>query len=160
MKLRIVTVSSRAAQWIQQGYEEYARRMPRGFALDLVEVKPEARVADNPGEREVARLKESEAARIRPQLNGFDTVVALDERGRAFSTLDLAHQLQRWQDESRDTAFVIGGADGLDDAFKQSAQVRMSLSSMTLPHQLVRVILAEQLYRAAAILNNHPYHRA
>lgn len=159
MKLRIVTVSNRSPQWIQQGYDEYARRMPRGFALDLIEVKPEVRPAST-GDKDIARIKKAEAARIREQLAGFDTVVALDERGKGFTTQALAERMVDWQRDGHNAAFVIGGADGLDDAFKREASLLMSLSPMTLPHQFVRVMLAEQFYRASAILNHHPYHRA
>lgn len=159
MKLRIVTVSHRAAQWIKLGYDEYARRMPKGMPLELVEIRPEAR-GDDPGDKEITRIKQAEAQRIRQHTQGYEAVVALDERGKTYSTRELADLLVRWRDEGLDAAFVIGGADGLDDGFKREAGVRMSLSAMTLPHQLVRVILAEQLYRATAILANHPYHRA
>lgn len=159
MKLRIVTVSSRAPQWIQQGYDEYARRMPRAFGLDLVEVKPEVRPAGIPSLKTIQKIKESEAARIRTHLDGYDWVVALDEQGASCSTKDLVACLQRWQSDGRNAAFVIGGADGLDEALLRQSQQQLSLSAMTLPHQLVRVMLAEQLYRAASILDNHPYHR-
>lgn len=160
MKLRIVTVSSRPPHWIQLGYDEYARRMPHEYSLELVEIKPETRGNGTLGDAATQRLKSSEAARIRTHLSGYGQVVALDERGKSYSTMELANQLKRWQGESMNAAFLIGGADGLDDELKGAANVRMSLSAMTLPHQLVRVILAEQLYRAASILNNHPYHRA
>jgi 23S rRNA (pseudouridine1915-N3)-methyltransferase len=160
MKLRIVTVSSRAPQWIKQGYEEYARRMPREFSLDLIEVKPEPRSGADLSAKEILRLKQAEAARLRAHLADFETVVALDERGRMFSTMTLSNQLRDWQTQSHSVAFLIGGADGLAEDLRESARLQMSLSPLTLPHQLVRVILAEQLYRAVSILNNHPYHRA
>lgn len=160
MKVRIVTVSNRAPQWIQQGYDEYARRLPRAMALELVEVKPEPRKAGSPGVKEIQQLKNAEAGRIRPALAGFETVVALDEKGTSYTTMALAQLIKSWRDDTKDVAFVIGGADGLAEELKQTAHVRMSLSAMTLPHQFVRVMLAEQLYRAACILDNHPYHRA
>ena len=160
MKIRIVTVSSRAPQWIQQGYDEYARRLPRDIALELIEVKPEPRKAGSPGVKETQQRKNAEASRIRPVLAGFEAVVALDEKGVYHTTMDLAELLKSWQRDAKDAAFIIGGADGLSDELKRSAHVRMSLSAMTLPHQLVRVMLAEQLYRTASILDNHPYHRA
>lgn len=161
MKVRIVTVSSRAPQWIQQGYDEYARRLPRQIALELVEVKPEPRKAGSLlGLKETQQIKNAEAGRIRPLVAGFDAVVALDEKGVLCTTMGLAELIESWQGDAKDAAFVIGGADGLADEIKQSAHMRMSLSAMTLPHQLVRVMLAEQLYRAASILGNHPYHRA
>ncbi|MFN0317847.1 MAG: 23S rRNA (pseudouridine(1915)-N(3))-methyltransferase RlmH [Burkholderiales bacterium] len=160
MKVRIVTVSSRAPQWIQQGYDEYARRLPREMALELVEVKPEPRKAGSPSLKEIQQFKNAEAARIRPALVGFEAVVALDEKGTAYTTMALAQLIKSWQEDAKHAAFIIGGADGLAEELKQTAHVRMSLSAMTLPHQFVRVMLAEQLYRAASILDNHPYHRA
>ncbi|MSQ59767.1 MAG: 23S rRNA (pseudouridine(1915)-N(3))-methyltransferase RlmH [Betaproteobacteria bacterium] len=160
MKVRIVTVSNRAPQWIQQGYDEYARRLPRELALELVEVKPEPREAGVLSIKEIHQLKNAEAGRIRPALAGFEAVVALYEKGTSYTTLALAQVIKSWQEDAKDAAFVIGGADGLAEELTQAAHVRMSLSAMTLPHQFVRVMLAEQLYRAASILYNHPYHRA
>ncbi len=105
-------------------------------------------------------MKNAEAARIRPLLTGFEAVIALDEKGMPITTMGLADLIESWQRDAKDAAFVIGGADGLAQDLKHCAHLRMSLSAMTLPHQLARVILAEQLYRAATILGNHPYHRA
>ena len=154
MKLRIVALGSKMPDWITAGYAEYARRLPRDYALELVELKPEARDRG----RTTAQLLAAEALRIDAATTGC-LHIALDERGSAWTTRMLADRLGRWRDEARDVAFVIGSADGLDPALKRAADERFALSALTLPHGLVRVVLAEQLYRAVALLAGHPYHR-
>lgn len=141
--------------WIAAGFEEYARRMPRTLSMRLSEIKPEPRGTAIP----VSRLTEAEAKRIRAALPADCLKVVLDERGRACTTRDLAARLEQWQTQSREVAFIIGGADGLTADLRDDAHWLWSLSPLTLPHGLVRVIVAEQLYRAMAILGNHPYHR-
>jgi 23S rRNA (pseudouridine1915-N3)-methyltransferase len=141
--------------WIAAGFEEYARRMPRTSPLRLAEIKPEPRGTASP----VSRLTEAEAKRIRAALPADCLQVVLDERGRACTTRHLAERLEQWQTESREVAFIIGGADGLTADLRDGAHWLWSLSPLTLPHGLVRVIVAEQLYRALSILGNHPYHR-
>jgi 23S rRNA (pseudouridine1915-N3)-methyltransferase len=108
---------------------------------------------------EMKKIVAVEGARIRAALAPGCAVVALDERGRSFTTSQFARRLESWRREGRDVAFVIGGADGLEPGLKLSASLLLSLSSLTLPHQLVRVLLAEQLYRGVSLLHNHPYHR-
>ena len=142
--------------WVDAGFEEYAKRMPREAPLKLLEVKAEPRTEDGGN---VERLTEAEARRITAAIPKGALKVVLDERGRSFGTRDLASRIEGWQMDGRDIAFVIGGADGLADAVKRDADVMWSLSPLTLPHGLVRVVLAEQLYRAWTILRNHPYHR-
>jgi 23S rRNA (pseudouridine1915-N3)-methyltransferase len=154
VKLRIVALGSKMPGWIDAGYDEYARRLPRDFALELLELKPEARDRG----RTAAQLLAAEAVRIRSACADHLTV-ALDERGSAWTTRTLADRIARWRDEARDVAFVIGSADGLDPALKSAAAERLQLSALTLPHGLVRVMLAEQLYRAVSLLTGHPYHR-
>ena len=141
--------------WIAAGFEEYARRMPRTLPLRLTEIKPEPRGTAIP----VSRLTEAEAKRIRSALPADCAKVVLDERGRACTTRDLAQRLEQWQTEGREVVFIIGGADGLSAELRDDAHWLWSLSPLTLPHGLVRVIVAEQLYRATSILANHPYHR-
>jgi 23S rRNA (pseudouridine1915-N3)-methyltransferase len=141
--------------WVDAGFTEYARRMPRETRVELIAVRPEPREGSAPLER----LTESEARRIRSAIPAGARKVVLDEGGRACSTKTLAEQLQAWQMEGRDVAFVIGGPDGLAAGIRREADWLWSLSPLTLPHGLVRVILAEQLYRASSILKNHPYHR-
>ena len=142
--------------WVDAGYEEYAKRMPREAPLKLVEVKAEPRAEEGGG---VERITEAEARRVNAAIPKGALKIVLDERGRSFSTKDLAARFTGWQMEGRDVAFVIGGADGLAETAKRDADVMWSLSPLTLPHGLVRVVLAEQLYRAWTILKNHPYHR-
>ena len=141
--------------WVADGYRAYAKRMPPRTALELVEIKPEART----GGKTVAQMLAAEAARISAALPKDARVVTLDERGKELSTCGLAVQLEAWMQERGPLAFLIGGADGLDDALKKSAAMQLRLSSMTLPHGLARVLLAEQLYRALSIIGGHPYHR-
>jgi len=140
--------------WVADGYADYAKRLPRDHPLDLVELKPEPRDRGKP----VAQMLAAEAVRIRAACEGF-RMIALDERGKAWSTRDLADRLARWRDDAQDAAFVIGSADGLDPALVREARDVVALSSLTLPHALVRVLLAEQLYRAVSLLAGHPYHR-
>ncbi len=162
MKLSVVAVGHRIPGWIDSGFNEYAKRMPRDMPLTLIELKPESRHAE-PGVAAVAQIVEKETQRIEAALQktGRDTVrVVLDESGKAVATTQLAQRMTRWREGGRDVAFVIGGADGTAPRLKAGADWLWSLSPLTLPHGLVRVILAEQLYRAVSILNNHPYHRA
>ena len=154
MKLRVVALGHRMPAWVTAGWDEYARRLPRELALELMALKPESRDGGEP----VAQLLAAEAARIAAACKGA-LVVALDEHGRPWTTRELADRLARWRDEARDVAFVIGSADGLAEAVKRDAAAVVALSAMTLPHGLVRVLLAEQLYRATSLLAGHPYHR-
>jgi 23S rRNA (pseudouridine1915-N3)-methyltransferase len=125
--------------------------------VQLRELKAEPR-SGRPDDAE--RCRAAEGARLREAVVPGTTLVALDERGREFTTAQLAEQLSRWRDESAPLAFAIGGADGLDADFKRTARLQLRLSALTLPHALARVLLAEQLYRAWSILARHPYHRA
>lgn len=141
--------------WIDAGFADYARRMPRETRLTLIAVRPEPRETS----AAVERLREAEARRIRSAIPAGAFKVVLDESGRTCSTKALAGKLQGWQMQGRDVAFVVGGPDGLADGIFSEADWIWSLSPLTLPHGLVRVLLAEQLYRASSILKNHPYHR-
>jgi len=136
--------------WVDAGYAEYAKRI----AIELVELKPEPRTQG----KTAAQLLAAEAVRVRAACAG-SRIVVLDERGKPWSTRELAARLERWKEDAQDIAFVIGSADGLDPALKREAEGTIALSSFTLPHGLVRVIMAEQLYRATSLLAGHPYHR-
>lgn len=140
--------------WVDAGFADYVRRLPRDYALELVALKAEPRDRGKP----VPQMLAAEAVRVRAACVGYRMIV-LDERGAAWTSRALADRLVRWRDEALDPAFVIGSADGLDAALKAEAHDRMALSALTLPHGLVRVILAEQLYRAVALAEGHPYHR-
>ena len=141
--------------WVNAAYDDYARRMPPDMPLALSEIKPGHRVAGEDG----ARARQQEGERILAALPPGGVPVVLDERGVQASTRELADWIRRWMDEGVSPAFVIGGADGLDDNVKMRAHKLMGLSRLTMPHALVRVVLAEQLYRAVSILKGHPYHR-
>lgn len=141
--------------WVQAGYADYARRMPPDLPLMLAEIKPGHRAAGEDG----ARARQLEAERILAATPAGATLIALDERGVQPSTRELAGWLSGWMEEGVSPAFVIGGADGLDPGLKARAGRLLGLSRLTLPHALARVLLAEQLYRAACIIKGHPYHR-
>ncbi len=155
MKIRLLTVSHKQPAWVLDGCEDYLRRLPREWGFQLVEVKPEARTSGSTKEK----VQAAEAVRLRAAAPKGARLIALDERGDGWSTLQLANWLKRWQQEGRDVAFLVGGADGLDPELRAAAEQRMSLSALTLPHGLVRVVMVEQLYRAASLLSGHPYHR-
>jgi 23S rRNA (pseudouridine1915-N3)-methyltransferase len=143
--------------WVKAGYDDYARRMPRELPLLLHEIKPCRRIGDSPAQRK--RVQADEKTRILAAIPGGSVTIALDERGKLLTTLQFSKHLETWMREGRDVCFVIGGADGLDEELKRSAGLLLALSSLTLPHALARVVLAEQLYRAALLVRNHPYHR-
>jgi 23S rRNA (pseudouridine1915-N3)-methyltransferase len=142
---------------VAAGYDEYARRMPRELQLQLHELKPGRREGE--GKALEAKARAEEKSRILAAIPRGSVKIALDERGTTLTTAQLSRHLERWMREGRDLCFMVGGADGLDDELKRSADLLLSLSALTLPHALVRVVLAEQLYRAASMLRNHPYHR-
>jgi 23S rRNA (pseudouridine1915-N3)-methyltransferase len=155
MKLIIVSVGHKMPDWITAGFNEYTRRMPREAQISLLEIKPEPRTAG----KTTAQIMEAEAQRILAALPKNCRRIALDERGTQPTTRQLAALMQDWMREGGDVAFIIGGADGLHESVKQAAQQLLALSALTLPHALVRVLLAEQLYRAHSLMHNHPYHR-
>ena len=154
MRLRIVALGHRMPAWVNDAVADYTKRLPRELAFELVALRPAPRDRG----RTVQQLLADEAQRIRASCEGA-RLVALDERGAAWTTRMLADHLTRWRDEGADVAFVIGSADGLDADLKRNADEVVALSAMTLPHGLVRVLLAEQLYRAASLNAGHPYHR-
>lgn len=155
MKLLLIAVGHKMPDWITAGFNEYVKRMPREARIELVEIKPEPRTTG----KNVAQIMEAEAQRILAALPQDALRIALDERGAHLATRQMAQQMQEWLRGGRDVAFIIGGADGLHESVKSSAQQLLALSAMTLPHGLVRILLAEQLYRAHSLLHNHPYHR-
>jgi 23S rRNA (pseudouridine1915-N3)-methyltransferase len=157
MKFRVVAIGHRMPAWIKAGFDEYAQRMPRDARIELIEIKPAAR--SGAGDKSVQRWLAIEAARVRAAVTGRTCKVVLDERGKALATRDLARRIEHWKHDGDDVALVIGGADGTAQALQQEAHLLLSLSPLTLPHGLCRVILAEQLYRAVSLLAGHPYHR-
>jgi 23S rRNA (pseudouridine1915-N3)-methyltransferase len=155
MKFIVASVGHKMPGWISDGFNEYAKRMPREARIDLLEIKPEPRS----GGKTTEQIMEAEAQRIDAALPTNCLRVALDERGAGWTTRQLADRMRQWMGEGCDVAFIIGGADGLHPSIKERAQQLLALSAMTLPHAMVRVLLAEQLYRAYSLLHNHPYHR-
>lgn len=155
MKLTIAAIGHRLPGWAQEGVTEFTSRMPRDYRIELHELKPEARVG-----QPVAKIQAAEAVRLRACMHPGCLLVAMDERGKDWTTMQLASALGSWRDQARDPVFLIGGADGLDPQLRSEADVVLRLSSMTLPHALARIVLVEQLYRAWSILASHPYHRA
>lgn len=155
MKLHLLCVGHKMPAWVDAGFGDYARRMPPDLPLNLVEIKPGHRAAGEDG----SRARQLEADRIFAALPAGSTLVALDERGSQLGTRELAGWISGWMAEGVSPAFVIGGADGLDERVKARATRQLGLSRLTLPHALARVVLAEQLYRAVCIIKGHPYHR-
>lgn len=145
MRVRILAVGTRMPAWVTAAFEDYTRRLRRDMRIDLEEIP-------------VGRTKADEEKRLLDRA-GDDFLVALDEHGKSLTTLDLSRWLAERQQDGLDLAFVIGGPDGLGPGVLARARLKWSLSALTLPHAMVRVVLAEQLYRAHSVLQNHPYHR-
>lgn len=154
MRLLVVAVGQRVSDWAQAAWDDYAKRFPPEMRLELKAVKTEPRAS-----RTLPTLLAAERERITAAIPKGARIVALDERGTSLTTVALAQRLKDWQLENDVVALVIGGPDGLDPGFRQAAHERIRLSDLTLPHAMVRVLLAEQLYRAWSIHTGHPYHR-
>ena len=156
MKIQLIAVGTRMPVWVQTAYADYAARLPRESALVLKEIA----VAERGKNADLARLKRDEGEKILKALPRDATVIALDEHGTQWDSVALSAQLKSWLASGRDTALLIGGPDGHAPEVLARADKTWALSKLTLPHALVRVLVAEQLYRAHSILTNHPYHRA
>lgn len=155
MHIRLLAVGDRQPQWVDDAFDAYSHRLPREwqFRLDVI---PTVRRQKND---KTLKARDAEGEQILGKLNAGERLVLLDERGRQMDSKGLAARLGDWQSEGRDVCFVIGGPDGVPDACRQRADFTWCLSSLTLPHGLARVLLAEQLYRAHALQTGHPYHR-
>lgn len=156
MRIVLAAVARKPPSWVREGFDEYVKRLPPPLVLTAVEVKPVSR----DGSETADSAKRKEAERLREAVPAKSRVIALDEHGSPWSTAELSTQLQRWMEDGRDVALLVGGADGLDPTLLKSADAVWSLSRLTLPHAFVPVIVAEQIYRAWSVLNHHPYHRA
>jgi 23S rRNA (pseudouridine1915-N3)-methyltransferase len=156
MKAKIIAVGERAPAWVAEGFGEYQKRLSHWLPLELLEVAPGMRGKG----RDAARAIADEGGRVIAALPKQAQVVALDGRGKAWSSEQLAQRLEAWRLQGRDLAFLIGGPEGHAPDVLAAAPERWSLGPLTLPHMLVRLLLAEQLYRACSLLANHPYHRA
>lgn len=155
MRIHLIAVGKRMPSWVDEGYKEYARRLPAECSLRLVEI-PLAKRGKNADKE---RLKREEGEKILDAIPKGARVVALEVAGRDWSTPQLSNRLEAWMAEGCDIALLVGGPDGLDSSCRDRADDQWSLSNLTLPHPLVRIVVAEQLYRAWTILKGHPYHR-
>lgn len=156
MNIYMITVGQRLPKWIGEGYQDYARRLRQSCALHLLEVATARRgKSGNP-----AQWRQDECRRLLAAIPPNCRIIACDERGESWTTQEVAEHLQTWMNEAQDVALLVGGPDGLAPPCLARASRKWSLSSLTLPHGLVRVILAEQIYRAFSLLSHHPYHRA
>lgn len=155
MKARVIAVGEGMPGWVQQGWNDYAKRLAHWLPVELVEIAPGQRGKG----RDPARAMADEGQRVLAALPKSVHLVCLDGRGRTLSSEQLAQRLEHWRSLGRDLAFAIGGPEGHDDRVRAAAGENWSLGPLTLPHPLVRIVLVEQLYRAASILANHPYHR-
>jgi 23S rRNA (pseudouridine1915-N3)-methyltransferase len=155
MQINLISVGNRMPGWVQQGYDEYAKRLPRECELALKEIAPGKRGKNS----DVARIVKDEGERMIAAVPQGAHIVTLDMPGKPWTTPELAQAMQRWLEGGQHIALLAGGPEGLAESAKQQARESWSLSKLTFPHPLVRIIVAEQLYRAWSILHNHPYHR-
>jgi len=155
MQIYLISIGQKMPDWVKQGYEEYAKRMPRECTLILKEIPAGKRGKNS----DVKRIIRDEGERMLAALPKNCFVVTLDVPGKAWTTATLSEKMQGWLENGQDIALLVGGPEGLADSVKQLAQQSWSLSKLTFPHPLVRIVVAEQIYRAWSIINNHPYHR-
>lgn len=155
MQIHLIAVGSKMPAWVELGYQEYAKRLPPECTLRLHEI-PAGKRGKN---ADIARLTRQEGEKMAAGIPKGARVVALEVAGKAWSTEQLSGRLDSWMSEGGDVALLVGGPEGLEPALSASADERWSLSPLTLPHPLVRIVLAEQIYRAWSILKGHPYHR-
>ncbi|MDP2506579.1 MULTISPECIES: 23S rRNA (pseudouridine(1915)-N(3))-methyltransferase RlmH [unclassified Oceanobacter] len=155
MKIRLLAVGQKMPAWVTDGYQEYAKRLPADCALELVEISPGHRSKSSSKEKAMQQEAAALLKAIRPQ----EHLVVLDVLGKPWSTEQLSGHLSQWRMDGHDVALVIGGPDGIAPTLLAQAKQRWSLSSLTLPHPLVRVVVAEQIYRAWTLLQGHPYHK-
>jgi 23S rRNA (pseudouridine1915-N3)-methyltransferase len=155
MRILLIAVGTRMPDWVVRGYEEYARRMPAECSLQLVEIPSGKRSKG----ADLSRITQLEGEQTLAAIPRGAKVIALDVRGRAWSTEELAKPMESWRQDGRDVALLVGGPEGLAPECQDQAEQSWSLSNMTLPHPIVRIVVAEQLYRAWSILSHHPYHR-
>lgn len=155
MNIHLLAIGKRMPSWVESGYQQYADRLPHDYRLNLIEIdsKPRAKSAD------ITRILQAEGKQLLNKVPKHSLIIALDRQGKALNTEQIAGELLRWHDDSQDISLLIGGPEGLSNDCLQAATQTWSLSKLTLPHPLVRVLIAEQIYRAFSILSHHPYHR-
>jgi len=156
MKIRLIAVGTKMPVWVESGILEYQKRLPADFSLSVIEI-PLAKRSKNSS---TASAMEKETRALVAACDKYDFVVALDVKGKTLSTEKLAEKINKIKDSGRDIALLIGGPDGFANEHLEAVDARWSLSALTLPHPLVRVVLVEQIYRVWSVLNNHPYHRS
>tara|TARA_R110002167_G_scaffold83583_1_gene226938 strand:+ start:2929 stop:3399 length:471 start_codon:yes stop_codon:yes gene_type:complete len=156
MKIRILSIGTKMPSWVNEGVSEYVKRLPKDMSFEMLELPLAARTKNADIRRLILKETESLLSHIQPQ----DHVIALEVKGQNWSTEKLASNLESWQMNGQNVVFLIGGPDGLGDRCRERANQLWSLSALTLPHPIVRVVLAEQIYRAWTVTQNHPYHRA
>jgi len=156
MKIKILAVGTKMPGWVKEGFKEYEKRLPRDMPLDLVEIS----LATRGKNANIPKAIEKESDAILACIQKQDYVIALEVKGRNWSTEDLAENMSQWQMNGQTIVLLVGGPDGLSDACRARANQQWSLSALTLPHPIVRVLLAEQIYRAWSVTQNHPYHRS
>ncbi|WP_178863556.1 23S rRNA (pseudouridine(1915)-N(3))-methyltransferase RlmH [Thiomicrorhabdus cannonii] len=155
MIIHFITVGQKMPKWVQEGYAEYAKRLPKACSLNLIELP----MAQRGKTSSVEQNKAEEAKRILAAVPKGARLIVLDEHGQQVTTLQLAEKMQEWLGGGQDVALIVGGPDGLDQTILDQAQWKWGLSKLTLPHPMVRILVAEQIYRAWSVINNHPYHR-
>lgn len=155
MQIHLISVGNRMPAWVQQGYEEYAKRLPKECDLVLKEIAPGKRLKNT----DLVRLVKEEGERMISAIPSDTHVVTLDLKGKPWNTTELSVALKKWLESGQNISLLVGGPEGLADSAREKATESWCLSNLTFPHPLVRIIIAEQLYRAWSILRNHPYHR-
>jgi len=152
LKIKIISIGNKMPAWINEAYDSYISKFNRDFTLQLIEIKPEKKFDS------IEQKKLSETEKILSHVDK-EFLIVLDEKGLQFSSQELAQKLKHWSEHFKHITFIIGGADGVHENILHKANLIWSLSKLTFPHAFVRVLIAEQLYRAQSILENHPYHR-
>jgi 23S rRNA (pseudouridine1915-N3)-methyltransferase len=155
MQILVIAVGRQMPAWVIEGSREYTQRLPADYHLHFIEIPAEKRTKN----ADISQIMQKEEAKILTHLHKDMICIALDRQGKTLDTKMLAHHLQKWHDTSQDICFIIGGPEGLSESFLKKSQVIWSLSALTLPHPMVRVVLSEQIFRAWSIIMNHPYHR-
>ncbi|MBK8187207.1 MAG: 23S rRNA (pseudouridine(1915)-N(3))-methyltransferase RlmH [Cellvibrio sp.] len=155
MRIRIIAIGTKMPDWVEAGYAEYAKRLPRDLVVEMVELPLAVRGKNT----DIQKAMEKEGEAIQAAIGKNEKIIVLDVKGKAWSTEQLAENLAAWKMSGDNFCLLIGGPDGLSPAILQMASIKWSLSPLTLPHPLVRILLIEQLYRACSILQNHPYHK-
>jgi len=156
MKVKVIAVGTKMPKWVEEGSSEFTKRLPRDFKVEFLEIS----LGNRSKGADIKKAIQSESKAILDAIHDRDWVVALEVKGRSWTTEQLAEQVTNWRMRGGDVALLVGGPDGLSDDCRKRANQQWSLSALTLPHPLVRILLAEQLYRAYSITQNHPYHRA